>query len=121
MKKKTNICKYLELNKNKKEFKLYIKKTKFSWHLDKDTILLKNFFSSINYRDYLASKGSLAVARRFPYVPGVDLVGKVIESSKRHARVVTSPIPLFHQLPSPWLGPHPMAKACGDNFHVPSS
>jgi acrylyl-CoA reductase (NADPH) len=106
MEKKINICQYLELNKNKKRFKIYLKKTKFSWHLDKDTVLLKNFFSSINYRDYLASKGSLAVARRFPYVPGVDLVGKVIESSNKNFlkgdRVAAFSIPNNNAYPGAW-------------------
>lgn len=106
MKKKINICKYLELNKNKKEVKLNLKKTKISLHLDKDTVLLKIFFSSINYRDYLASKGSLAVARRFPYVPGVDLVGKVIESSNKNFlkgdRVAAFSIPNNNAYPGAW-------------------
>ena len=106
MKKKNYTCEYLELNKNKNVFKLHLKKTKFSWHIDKGTVLLKVFFSSINYRDYLASKGNLAVARRYPYVPGVDLVGKVIESSSKNFskgdRVAAFSIPNNNAYPGAW-------------------
>jgi acrylyl-CoA reductase (NADPH) len=37
-------------------------------------------YSSVNYRDYLAFLGNRGVVRRFPYTPGVDLVGRIIES-----------------------------------------
>jgi putative YhdH/YhfP family quinone oxidoreductase len=37
-------------------------------------------YSSINYRDLLAFKGNRAIARRYPYTPGVDFVGHVLES-----------------------------------------
>ncbi len=44
-------------------------------------VVLKNNFSSINYRDLLAVKGNFAVARRFPYCPGVDASGTIIFSN----------------------------------------
>ena len=43
-------------------------------------VLIKNSFSSINYRDFLAIKGNLGVIRRFPYCPGVDLSGSILRS-----------------------------------------
>ena len=106
MKKKTKICKYLELDKDKREFKLNLKKIKLSWNLEKNTVLIKTFYSSINYRDFLASKGNLAVARRYPYVPGVDLVGKVIESTNKNFsqgdRVAAFSIPNNNIYPGAW-------------------
>lgn len=38
-------------------------------------------FSSLNYKDALAITGRSPVVRRFPMVPGVDLVGTVTDSS----------------------------------------
>lgn len=38
-------------------------------------------FSSMNYKDALAITGSSPVVRRFPMVPGIDLVGTVADSS----------------------------------------
>jgi acrylyl-CoA reductase (NADPH) len=38
-------------------------------------------FSSINYKDALAITGKSPVVRRFPMVPGIDLVGSVSHSS----------------------------------------
>jgi len=37
-------------------------------------------YSSLNYKDALAATGHPGVARKFPLVPGVDVVGKVVES-----------------------------------------
>jgi acrylyl-CoA reductase (NADPH) len=38
-------------------------------------------FSTLNYKDGLAITGSSPVVRKFPMVPGIDLVGTVAESS----------------------------------------
>jgi acrylyl-CoA reductase (NADPH) len=38
-------------------------------------------WSSVNYKDGLALTGKAPVVRRFPMIPGIDLVGMVIESS----------------------------------------
>ncbi len=38
-------------------------------------------YSTINFKDGLAITGSSPVVRKFPMVPGIDLVGKVTESS----------------------------------------
>ena len=39
-------------------------------------------FSSMNYKDALALTGAGPVVRKFPMVPGVDLAGTVLESSR---------------------------------------
>lgn len=38
-------------------------------------------YSSVNYKDALALQGKPGVIRRFPLVPGIDLVGEVVSSS----------------------------------------
>ncbi|MEY8689702.1 MAG: alcohol dehydrogenase catalytic domain-containing protein, partial [Leptothrix sp. (in: b-proteobacteria)] len=38
-------------------------------------------YSTLNYKDGLAITGSSPVVRKFPLVPGIDLVGTVEESS----------------------------------------
>ena len=38
-------------------------------------------FSTLNFKDGLAITGSSPVVRKFPMVPGIDLVGTVTESS----------------------------------------
>ena len=72
------------VKKNSKKFKILIEKKTVNFRLKKDDVVIKNYYSSINYRDYLASKGNLAVARRFPYCPGVDLVGTVEYSNNKN-------------------------------------
>ncbi|MCC6175792.1 MAG: oxidoreductase [Chloroflexi bacterium] len=43
-------------------------------------------YSSVNYKDGLASIATGRVARRYPLIPGIDLAGVVVESSDpRHA------------------------------------
>ncbi len=44
-------------------------------------------YSSINYKDALAITGKSPVIRQFPMVPGIDLVGNVIESSSPHYHI----------------------------------
>jgi len=43
-------------------------------------------YSTVNYKDALAITNSAPVVRKFPMVPGIDLVGKVQESSHLHWR-----------------------------------
>ncbi len=38
-------------------------------------------FSSLNYKDALAARGLNKVAARYPHVPGIDAVGRVLESA----------------------------------------
>src|SRR5260370_21062016 len=40
-------------------------------------------FSSLNYKDALAITGTAAIARKLPMVAGIDLAGKVTDSSHR--------------------------------------
>ncbi len=49
--------------------------------LDAGEVLIKVDYSSINYKDALAATGKGKIIRRFPCVGGIDLAGKVVESS----------------------------------------
>lgn len=44
-------------------------------------VLLQVTYSSVNYKDALATIGHPGVTRRFPHVPGIDAAGTVVESS----------------------------------------
>lgn len=72
----------------------------------KNLIILKIKYSSINYRDYLAFKGNLAVARKYPYVPGVDLVGIVEKSNSskffKGDRIAALALPTGVAFPGAW-------------------
>ena len=40
-------------------------------------VLIRVAYSSLNYKDALASLGNPGVVRSFPHVPGIDSAGKV--------------------------------------------
>ena len=44
-------------------------------------VLVRVQYSSLNYKDALASEGHPGVARELPIVPGIDAVGEVVESA----------------------------------------
>jgi len=49
-------------------------------------VLIRVAYSSMNYKDALAATGHPGVARSFPHVPGIDVVGEVVESSSADVR-----------------------------------
>ena len=49
--------------------------------LQEGRLLIKVKYSSLNYKDALAATGAKGVARSYPFVPGVDVAGVIIESS----------------------------------------
>jgi acrylyl-CoA reductase (NADPH) len=44
-------------------------------------LLVRVHYSSLNYKDALASTGHPGVVRKFPHVPGIDAAGVIVESS----------------------------------------
>src|SRR5437588_11856567 len=44
-------------------------------------VLVKVAYSSVNYKDGLASIPEGKIVRTYPFVPGIDLAGVVVESS----------------------------------------
>lgn len=48
--------------------------------LPQDEVLIDVDYSSLNYKDALASQGHPGVVQKFPHVPGIDCAGTVVES-----------------------------------------
>jgi acrylyl-CoA reductase (NADPH) len=51
-----------------------------SSHLRDGNVLIKIDYSSLNYKDAMILKDGGKIVRKFPFVPGIDFSGKVIES-----------------------------------------
>jgi len=51
-----------------------------SSHLKDGNVLIKIDYSSLNYKDAMILKDGGRIVRKFPFVPGIDFSGKVIES-----------------------------------------
>ena len=49
-------------------------------HLKDGNVLVKIDYSSLNYKDALILRDGGKIVRKFPFVPGIDFSGKVIES-----------------------------------------
>jgi acrylyl-CoA reductase (NADPH) len=49
--------------------------------LPADEVLIRVEYSSLNYKDALASQGHAGVVRTLPHVPGIDCAGQVVEST----------------------------------------
>lgn len=56
-----------------------IKEMRFG-NLNKDEILVKVHYSSLNYKDALSASGNKGVTKNYPHTPGIDAVG-IIEKS----------------------------------------
>jgi acrylyl-CoA reductase (NADPH) len=54
--------------------------------LAKEEVLVEVLYSSLNYKDALALTGRGKVIRKFPMVCGIDLAGRVLESSSPEVR-----------------------------------
>jgi acrylyl-CoA reductase (NADPH) len=48
--------------------------------LGTDGVLVRVVYSALNYKDGLAASGNTGVVRKYPLIPGIDAVGKVVES-----------------------------------------
>ena len=48
---------------------------------EKDEVIIKVSYSSLNYKDALSSVGNPGVTRKFPHVTGIDVAGVIYESS----------------------------------------
>lgn len=44
-------------------------------------VLIQTAYSSVNYKDYLATQANTGIIREYPMIPGIDVSGEVIESS----------------------------------------
>ena len=46
-----------------------------------EEVLIKTHYSSLNYKDALAATGVKGVVNQYPFIPGIDVAGEVIESN----------------------------------------
>ncbi len=51
--------------------------------IDEKHVLIKVNYSSLNYKDALAATGAKGVVKKYPFVPGIDVAGEVIESTSK--------------------------------------
>ena len=49
--------------------------------LDDGNVIIKVHYSSLNYKDALASSGVKCVVKSYPFVPCIDVAGEIIETS----------------------------------------
>ena len=49
--------------------------------LEKNDLLIKVSYSSLNYKDALSASGNKGVTRTYPHTPGIDAVGEVVKSN----------------------------------------
>ncbi len=71
--------KALVMDKTEGDFTIGIKKITFD-DLPHGEVLIKVAYSSINYKDGLASIPEGKIVRSYPFVPGIDLAGVVVSS-----------------------------------------
>ena len=50
-------------------------------------VIIKFHYSSLNYKDALAASGAKGVVSSYPFVPGIDVGGEIIESSSDNFKV----------------------------------
>ncbi|WP_462280689.1 YhdH/YhfP family quinone oxidoreductase [Salinivirga cyanobacteriivorans] len=49
--------------------------------LPEGDLLIKVYYSSLNYKDALSASGNKGVTKNYPHTPGIDAVGKVVQSN----------------------------------------
>ncbi|CQR46033.1 Putative quinone oxidoreductase YhfP [Paraliobacillus sp. PM-2] len=49
--------------------------------LPEGEVLIKVHYSSVNYKDAMANTDNSAIVKKYPFIPGIDLVGEVVESA----------------------------------------
>ena len=89
--------------------------------IEPGNLIIKVHYSSLNYKDALAASGVKGVASSYPFVPGIDVAGEVIESSSDIFKVGDKVIATGYkigmkvfggfgelvQLPAEWVVPLP--------------
>lgn len=78
----------LFLLKNKKgTVSSKIIKTNLKEIYKKNFVIIKGDYSCLNYKDILLLKGNPGLVRKFPHIPGIDYVGKILFSpSKKYKK-----------------------------------
>lgn len=74
-----NSCKAFVVNKEEEAFSAEVK-TISTDDLPQGDVLIKVHYSSVNYKDGLASIPDGKIVRSYPFIPGIDLAGVVVSS-----------------------------------------
>jgi len=81
-------------------------------------VLVRVRYSSLNFKDALAATGHPGVARSFPHVPGVDVLGEVVESTSDRFHVGETVLATGYELGSErWGGWAEYARIPADWVH----
>lgn len=67
------------VNKNEQDFSAEVKTIRLE-DLPEGDVLIKVAYSSVNYKDGLASIPNGKIVRSYPFIPGIDLAGTVVRS-----------------------------------------
>ncbi len=77
-----NSFKAFVVNKNEGGFSAQIQELTLQ-DLPEGEVLIKVAYSSVNYKDGLATIPNGNIVRKYPFVPGIDLAGTVVQSDDR--------------------------------------
>ena len=106
----------LTVEKSAKGFTIAIKKANFST-LNTDEVLIKVYFSTLNYKDTLICSGNPGLVRKYPHTAGIDAGGVVEKSTSPrfktgdHVMVIATPLGVsrpgglaeYIKVPSAWV------------------
>lgn len=91
--------------------------------LPENDVLIRVHFSSLNYKDALSASGNKGVTKHYPFIPGIDAAGTVIEDRsgtyKKGEEVIVTSYDLgmntfggfgeYIRVPAAWVVPRPEA------------
>jgi putative quinone oxidoreductase, YhdH/YhfP family len=115
-----NTFKALTVTKTENQFSIKMNAYTFD-ELPDDDVLIRVYYSDINYKDGLAGTPDGKIVKAYPFVPGIDLAGQVVSSrdSRFHEgdRVIATGYDIgvlhyggyseFVRIPGDWLVPLP--------------
>ena len=55
--------------------------------IEPGNVIIKVHYSSLNYKDALAASGAKGVASSYPFVPGIDVAGEILESKSDNFKI----------------------------------
>jgi len=56
-------------------------------NIEPGNVIIKVHYSSLNYKDALAATGIKGVASSYPFVPGIDVAGEILQSSSQNFKI----------------------------------
>ena len=103
--------------------------------LPHNDVLIRVLYSSLNYKDALSATGNRAVTKEYPFTPGVDAAGRVVESSdqryKKGEEVIVTSFDLgmntpggfgeYIAVPGDWIVPMPAALTPEESMMIGTS